>query len=251
MIVPTYIFIIPYRKRESHLFFFNKYMEYIMEDYNKDEYQLLFVHQDNQLPFNRGAMKNMGFLYVKELYPDNYKSIILVFNDVDTVPYKKNVLKYYVKSNQIKHFYGHRFALGGIFSIQGGDFEKLNGFPNYWGWGFEDNIIYQRALKHELIVDRSCFYPIHCHEILHFFDETVKTIDKKVLARQMNKQKHENDGISFIKDYHFIYDNEKRMLNVKSFKTKYDPKEFKPFYYNIKNGSKIKSPRSLMPLRFL
>ena len=245
------IFIIPYRKRKCHLFFFKRYMNYIMEDYKENEYRFLYVHQDNNLPFNRGAMKNLGFLYIKEIYPDDYKSIILVFNDVDTVPYKKNLLNYDVTPNIIKHFYGHRFALGGIFSIRGEDFEKINGFPNYWGWGFEDNVVHQRALEHKLIIDRSCFYPIQSHDILHFYDETVKTIDQKNLRRQMQKRKHENDGISFLKNYHYTYDDNDQMLHIKSFKTKYDHNSFTPYHYNITNGPKIKPPRSLMSLRFL
>lgn len=245
---PRYIFIIPYRERKCHLFFFKKYMNYIMEDYKENEYRFLYVHQDNNLPFNRGAMKNFGFLYIKEIYPNDYKSIIFIFNDVDTIPYKKNLLDYTVTQNKIKHFYGHHFALGGIFSILGSDFEKLNGFPNYWGWGFEDNVLNERALKQKMTIDRSCFYTIQSHEILHFFDEYVKSIDEKNLNRQIQKIK-ETDGISFLKKYNYTYD--KDMLNVKNFETKYNYKKYKPFNYNIKNGSKIKLPNKKLKLQFL
>ena len=109
---PKIIFIVPYRDRKEHKQFFMKYMEFIMEDYKKEDYDMFFIHQCDSKPFNRGAMKNIGFLAMKQKYPQDYGNITFVFHDVDTVPYTKNLISYETTHNRIKHFYGYRYALG-------------------------------------------------------------------------------------------------------------------------------------------
>ena len=128
---PKLIFIVPYRKRSQHMNFFKVMMRHVLEDYQEGSYEFCFAHQCDARPFNRGAMKNLGFLAMKEKYPNDYKNITFVFNDVDTVPYTKNVLHYETQPGIIKHFYGYSFALGGILAIKGADFERINGFPSY------------------------------------------------------------------------------------------------------------------------
>ena len=102
--VPNLIFIVPYRDRVEHKQFFIKYMDFIMEDYKKEDYEIHFVHQCDSRPFNRGAMKNVGFLAMKQKYPNEYKNITFVFNDVDTLPYTKNLLPYETVIGKVKHF---------------------------------------------------------------------------------------------------------------------------------------------------
>ena len=83
---PDLVFIIPYRDRLAQKEFFLRYMAYILEDYDDSEYEIVFCHQNDSRTFNRGAMKNIGFNYVKQTYPTNYKNITLVFNDIDCYP---------------------------------------------------------------------------------------------------------------------------------------------------------------------
>ena len=59
---PKFIFIIPYKNRLPQLTFFSKYIKYIMEDYSDDEYEFYFSHQCCYNIFNRGGVKNIGFL---------------------------------------------------------------------------------------------------------------------------------------------------------------------------------------------
>lgn len=246
-----YAFIIPYRNRSEHKHFFDNYMKYILEDYDKESYLILYIHQKNDLPFNRGAMKNMGFVYVKKNYPKIYKNMNFIFNDIDTVPYKKNLLDYETKQGTIKHFFGFNFALGGIFSIKGKDFEDINGFPNYWNWGFEDNVIHKRALKHNIKIDRSKFYKVGSHKILHFCDAISKTLDSNILNTQFNKKYVEVDGLSKLKNQKFEKDKNENMVHVYSFDSYYHHTKTKNINYPVTNGSFISNPNKQNSIKTL
>jgi hypothetical protein len=174
--IPKKVFIVPYRNRVQHKFFFSKYMSFILE--NDDDYEIYFSHQCDARTFNRGATKNIGFLAIKQKYPDHYKDIHFVFNDVDTIPFNK-IFNYETVEGVVKHFYGFKYALGGIIVIKGSDFEKINGFPCFWGWGMEDNALQKRCDNAKLLIDRSVFYNIGSPEILQLFDGISRIISKK------------------------------------------------------------------------
>ena len=174
--IPKRIFIVPYRNRVQHKFFFSKYMSFILED--KDDYEIFFCHQCDARTFNRGAMKNIGFIAAMNKYPNHYKDITFIFNDVDTIPFYK-IFDYETSHGVVKHHYGFKYALGGIIVIKGYDFEQLNGFPCFWGWGMEDNVLQKRCDAVGLKIDRSQFYNIGSPEILQLFDGISRIISKK------------------------------------------------------------------------
>lgn len=199
--IPKKIFIIPYRDREQHRELFITYMTKVLED-EQGTYKFLFIHQNDKRPFNRGAMKNIGFLYVKDTYPHDYKDITLIFHDIDLMPWKKNIFDYETTYGVVKHYYGFTFALGGMFAIKAEDFEKINGFPNYWAWGFEDNLIQLRWLRFRGIIDRSKFLPIQHPNVLasyHGFNRTTsKTNENRYIQKDKNDI-HNRNGITTIK----------------------------------------------------
>jgi hypothetical protein len=174
--IPKRIFIVPYRNRVQHKFFFCKYMSFILED--KDDYEIFFSHQCDARTFNRGAIKNIGFIAARNKYPEHYKDITFIFNDVDTIPFSK-IFDYETNHGIVKHYYGFKYALGGIVVMKGSDFEKTNGFPCFWGWGMEDNVLQKRCDRVGLKVDRSVFYNIGSPEILQLFDGISRIISKK------------------------------------------------------------------------
>ena len=193
-IVPKRVFIVPYRNRVQHKFFFSKYMSFILEDC--DDYEIYFSHQCDARTFNRGATKDIGFLAVKEKYPNDYKDITFIFNDVDTIPFNK-IFEYQTTPGVVKHYYGFKYALGGIVVMKGADFEKINGFPCFWGWGMEDNALQKRCDGYGLTVDRSVFYEIGSPEILQLFDGISRIISKKDPWRGEN-----DDGVDGIRTIH-------------------------------------------------
>jgi hypothetical protein len=227
--VPKRIFIVPYRNRLQQKFFFSKYMSFLLEDI--PDYEIYFSHQCDARSFNRGATKNIGFLAMKNKYPEDYKNITFIFNDVDTIPFHK-LFDYDTEEGVVKHHYGYKYALGGIVVIKGSDFEKINGFPSFWGWGVEDNCLQKRCENYGLYIDRSQFFPIGSPEILQLFDGISRIISK----RDPWRMKHDDgqDGLKTIRkllytideeshnpmDNHFVVKNEKIfIINITTFLT--------------------------------
>lgn len=233
MSIPNRIFIVPYRNREIHKDMFLEHMNNYLKDSN--DWVIYFAHQCDKRPFNRGAMKNLGFLAMKRKYPNHYKNITFIFNDVDSYPTIDGMIPYTTKPGVVAHYYGTTFALGGMFAIKGGDFEKTGGFPNFWGWGMEDNLIYERCLQVGLKVDRSCFYPMHDSRIVRLFDGF------KRIYSQREVSIYKSEKPDTINDIHNIkYNIENEFINIQNFSTSenWTILDFKQ--RDIREGTKLK-----------
>jgi hypothetical protein len=206
--IPKRVFIVPYRNRVQHKFFFSKYMSFILEDEN--DYEIYFSHQCDARTFNRGATKNIGFLAIKQKYPEHYKDITFIFNDIDTIPFNK-IFDYQTTHGIVKHYYGFKYALGGIVVMKGADFEKTNGYPCFWGWGMEDNAMQKRCDAYGVKVDRTVFYNIGSPEILQLFDGISRIISKKDPWRG----EHDNgvDGLRTITQLKYTIDEKSENPN--------------------------------------
>jgi hypothetical protein len=206
--IPKVVFVVPYRNRPQHKFFFSNYLTSILKGSElENSYEIYFSHQCDARSFNRGGTKNIGFLAVKQKYPNDYQNITFVFNDIDTVPFS-NIFDYCTISGIVKHFYGFKYALGGIVSITGKDFERINGYPNFWGWGMEDNVLQKRCESAGLMINRDQFYPIGSPDILQLFDGVSRLINKKDPWRAT----HDNgiDGIQTIHKLTYEIDTESK-----------------------------------------
>jgi|TARA_B110000467_G_C18283351_1_gene460016 hypothetical protein len=220
--IPKKIFIIPYRDRAQHKsVFINQYKHILINQ----SYEMFFVHQIDSRPFNRGATKNIGFLHAKEKYPNDYKHITFIFNDIDTLPYNNKTCDFHTKNGTVKHFFGFKQTLGGIIAIKGSDFEKINGFPNIWGWGYEDNALKQRWVKINGIIDYSQFYPYKDRSIVLLYHG-----EKKLYAKQETWNAFWNDtgldGLKTLSKLKYNIKNENEniyMINVDTFEGMHGP----------------------------
>ena len=202
---PDLIFIVPFRNRGSQLNVFLNHMKWLLED---KKYEIFISHQNDKRFFNRGAMKNLGFLYAKEKYPNSYKNITFVFHDVVCLVSEKTMTNFQTSVGKVKHIFGFRQTLGGIFSIKGVDYETINGFPCVWNWGYEDNAIRRRWVYYK---SNNNTYSPSCIDYSEFYGFQDKRIvqmwhgDKKIFNKHQAFQAYENalisnDGLATIRN---------------------------------------------------
>jgi hypothetical protein len=212
---PKTAIIIPFRERQEHLNVYMNHMKWIMDEkgweYNKD-YTYIVSSQLDQRPFNRGAMKNLGFYYAREKWPEHYKKMNFVFNDVDIMPGYPWQVDYETNPGTVKHSYGFDFCLGGLVTINGDDFERINGYPNYWGWGYEDNMLEVRCKRANIQVDREKFWKAGDKEFIRLNHGQEKNVDKQLKAKYYNTPN--NNGLSSLKEV-FYFDSDESFNDSK------------------------------------
>ena len=141
--------IVPYRDREEHLSRFIPEIQSHLEKTSIDDYEVFVINQDNDLPFNRGWLCNIGFTLAK-----NAKCDYVCFHDVDMLPEddscdyswvdRPTQLSTRLSNNKYKLPYPEYFGGVTLFPVQ--HFELINGYSNeYWGWGFEDDDLLYRC----------------------------------------------------------------------------------------------------------
>jgi hypothetical protein len=150
--------VVPYRDRQQHLDQFVPHMRayFAREKLDKAiDYRVLIVEQERGLPFNRGALKNVGFLLAEA------QSDYCCFHDIDYLPIWADysfaevptpIVWYGAEERPIapgrtnkvaKHDLEHFF--GGALIMPNSIFRAVNGYSNdFWGWGYEDEDIKAR-----------------------------------------------------------------------------------------------------------
>lgn len=135
------IICIPYRNREDHYKSFLKTAWPLLQTHLPNT-QLVFVEQQEQLPFNRGMLLNIGFQEFGK------QANWFFTHDIDMCPNEPTVKTTYNSQvfDIVRIHNPHPISLGGICKFRSTTFQTINGFPNYcWGWGIEDRALFYRA----------------------------------------------------------------------------------------------------------
>jgi len=155
--------VVPYRDRESHL---RKFVPHLRAYFARDKvdreipYSALIIEQEKGLPFNRGALKNIGFVLGRE------HSDYTAFHDVDYLP----IWADYTFADALTPivWYGAEkrpvvpgqprvvtqnmnMFFGAVVLASNALFAQVDGFANsYWGWGPEDLDLAYRFMANKI-----------------------------------------------------------------------------------------------------
>ncbi|XP_042304859.1 beta-1,4-galactosyltransferase 1 isoform X2 [Sceloporus undulatus] len=138
--------IIPFRNRDEHLKYWLYYLHPILQRQQLD-YGIYVINQGGEETFNRAKLLNIGFTEALKEYDYD----CFVFSDVDLIPMDdRNIYKCYsqprhlsVSMDKFNFRLPYNQYFGGVSALSKEQFQKINGFPNnYWGWGGEDDDIY-------------------------------------------------------------------------------------------------------------
>ncbi|NP_001128706.1 UDP-Gal:betaGlcNAc beta 1,4- galactosyltransferase, polypeptide 2 S homeolog [Xenopus laevis] len=192
--------IIPFRHREHHLKYWLHYLHPILRR-QKVAYGIYIINQFGEDTFNRAKLLNIGFLEaMKEADYDCF-----IFSDVDLIPMDDRNL--YHCYEQPRHFAiaMDKFAFrlpyagyfGGVSGLSKAQFLKINGFPNeYWGWGGEDDDIYNRITHNGMKISRPDIHVGRYRMIKHERDKHNEPNPQRFTKIQNTKMTMKKDGIN-------------------------------------------------------
>ncbi|XP_046557921.1 beta-1,4-N-acetylgalactosaminyltransferase bre-4-like isoform X2 [Haliotis rubra] len=151
--------IIPYRDREVNLKILLNNLHRVLQK-QQAEYAIFVVEQENGTPFNRGMIKNIGYLEAKALCHFD----CFTFHDVDLVTESERNT-YFCGEKALHHsqkldfldyrtWYGNHF--GGVVTFNKTYFSTINGYPNlFFMWGGEDDDLIHRLQKKQMPYEHS------------------------------------------------------------------------------------------------
>ncbi|XP_053558928.1 beta-1,4-galactosyltransferase 2-like [Bombina bombina] len=195
--------IIPYRNREPHLNIWLRYMHPFLQKQQAD-YGVYIVEQHGDEKFNRAKLMNIGFVEALKEYDYD----CFMFHDVDIIPIDSRHL-YRCKENprhmanaQDRHNYRlfYSTAFGGIVGFSREQYLKVNGFSNlFWGWGKEDDELYQRVFAVGMTVDRADENIAKSKAILHTRDKGNEENKNRFQLMHNSTSRMHSDGLNSLK----------------------------------------------------
>ncbi|XP_019219208.1 beta-1,4-galactosyltransferase 1 isoform X1 [Oreochromis niloticus] len=195
--------IIAFRYREEHLKYWLHYLHPILQRQQLD-YGVYVIKQDGNDTFNKCRLLNTGYAEALKEYDYN----CFVFNDVDVIPMDdRNTYKCFsqprhlaVSLDKFNFRLPYVQCFGGATSLSKEQYLKINGFPNnYWGWGGEDDDIYNRVVTSGMSISRPNSEIGKCRMIRHNRDKLNDPNPQRFNLLSHTQETMYKDGINSLK----------------------------------------------------
>jgi N-terminal region of glycosyl transferase group 7/N-terminal domain of galactosyltransferase len=149
--------VVPYRAREAH---FQQFVPHLKAFFSRDKahraipYRVLVIEQEEGLPFNAGALRNIGYALAQDDGSD-FSNGYTCFHDIDYLPLSADYgwstvpaqIAWYgaewrpvAVGSSLRHVYNDPYSFfGAVVLAPNSLIAKVNGYSNrYWGWGWQD-----------------------------------------------------------------------------------------------------------------
>ncbi|XP_004478249.2 beta-1,4-galactosyltransferase 1 [Dasypus novemcinctus] len=199
--------IIPFRNRQEHLKYWLYYLHPILQRQQLD-YGIYVINQAGESMFNRAKLLNVGFQEALKDYDYN----CFVFSDVDLIPMDdRNTYRCFSQPRHIsvamdKFSFSLPYVqyFGGVSALSKQQFLTINGFPNnYWGWGGEDDDIFNRLIFRGMSISRPNAVVGKCRMIRHSRDKKNEPNPQRFERIAHTKETMLSDGLNTL-TYHVL-----------------------------------------------
>ncbi|XP_033727700.1 beta-1,4-N-acetylgalactosaminyltransferase bre-4-like [Pecten maximus] len=206
--------IIPYQDRDRHLKLFISNVIPKLQRQMVD-YTIFVVEQAPGNHFNRGMMRNIGFVEASR----KQKFDCYIFNDVDTI-IEDDRNMFICDAHHVRHIGSlvdvfnytllYKKLIGGILSVTYEQFVKANGYSNsIYVWGGEDDDLFDRFRKYGYKVSRPPAEVGHITTLIHkrnYDNQVSEAILKKI------RNHDSKDGLNTLDDKYSLVISEERQL---------------------------------------
>lgn len=149
--------LIPYRNRAEHLKQFIPHYRKLLPYAD-----ITLIEQADDQPFNRGKLLNIGWLETREHcdYTSQHDIDMLGIRNRVDYSYPKQPTHLATHVSQFHNVMPYPEYFGGVTLFNHADMELVRGYSNHiWGWGCEDNLLYDTILKAGLKpAHRQCWF---------------------------------------------------------------------------------------------
>ena len=210
--------IIPYRARGTNEFRKRQHdmlLSHLVNYVQGIPYTALVIEQDDDQPFNRGKLFNIGMLEAKKLCGSTeVGAAYFCHQNVDLIP---TTVEYKRYGPGFTDIYGYPGGLGAMYFCDYASYETVNGYPNdLYGWGVDDTALMERCNLEHVPIDRSAYNNGSVIELdpnlRHLIDGSNHDLNRQKMNIDLRNNSYKTNGLNSC-DYSIASVEHKKELN--------------------------------------